>query len=141
VKDELCIWHITDLWYNRRTAESKCAHLPLFCDPTIVCAFTFPFYERTPDTALIIAIHIHVSSELIVQQSGKSGSRTIIKRSENMQQVKMYTSGMFKGDARTQFDRDLKKMQKDGWHVQNVNDEGVGRGQDHTGKLKVVYEK
>jgi hypothetical protein len=58
-----------------------------------------------------------------------------------MQESKTYTSRMFKGDARTQFEKDLKKMQKGGWRVLTVTDEGVGKGQDHTGKLKVVYEK
>lgn len=58
-----------------------------------------------------------------------------------MQQVKTYKSRMFKGEARDQFGRDMKKMAKDGWHVQNVTDEGVGTGQSHTGLLKVTYEK
>jgi len=58
-----------------------------------------------------------------------------------MQQVKIYTSGMFKGEARYQFFRNLKKMTKDGWHVHTVTDEGVGQGQAHTGRYKVVYEK
>jgi hypothetical protein len=58
-----------------------------------------------------------------------------------MQQVKTYTSGMFKGEARYQFFRDLKKMTKDGWHVHTVTDEGVGQGQAHTGRYKVVYDK
>lgn len=58
-----------------------------------------------------------------------------------MQQVKLYTSGMFKGEARDQFGKDLKKMAKIGWHVHAVTDEGVGTGQAHTGRLKVLYEK
>ena len=58
-----------------------------------------------------------------------------------MQQVKIYTSGMFKGEARDQFSKDLKKMAKIGWHVRTVADEGVGPGQAHTGRLKVLYEK
>ena len=58
-----------------------------------------------------------------------------------MQQVKMYTSGLFKGEARYQLVRNLKKMAKDGWHVRTITDEGVGKGQEHTGQLKVVYEK
>jgi hypothetical protein len=37
--------------------------------------------------------------------------------------------------------RNLKKMVKDGWHVHTLTDEGVGRGQAHTGRYKVVYEK
>ena len=66
-----------------------------------------------------------------------------MRRSETMQmqQVKMYTSGMFKREARYQFFRDLKKMTKHGWHLHTVTDEGVGRGQAHTGRLKVEYEK
>jgi hypothetical protein len=64
-----------------------------------------------------------------------------MKRSEKMQQVKTYTSGLFKREARYQFVRNLKKMAKDGWHVHTVTDEGVGKGQAHTGRLKVVYEK
>ncbi|GAC1632999.1 MAG: hypothetical protein NVS4B7_20330 [Ktedonobacteraceae bacterium] len=58
-----------------------------------------------------------------------------------MQQAKTYMSAMFKGDARKQFDKDLKKMTKDGWHVHTITDEGVGSGQAHTGRLKVVYAK
>ena len=58
-----------------------------------------------------------------------------------MQQVKTYSSGLFKGDARSQFEKDLKKLTKDGWHVQNVKDEGVGIGQDHSGRLTVTYNK
>jgi hypothetical protein len=64
-----------------------------------------------------------------------------MRRSEKMQQVKTYTSGLFKREARYQFVRNLEKMAKDGWHVHTVTDEGVGRGQAHTGRLKVVYEK
>ncbi len=45
-----------------------------------------------------------------------------------MQQVKTYTSGLFKGEARY-------------WHLHTVTDEGVGRGQAHTGRYTVVYEK
>jgi hypothetical protein len=63
------------------------------------------------------------------------------RRSEKMQQVKTYISGMFKGEARYQFLRNLKKMTKDGWHVHTITDEGVGKGQAHTGRYKVVYEK
>ena len=58
-----------------------------------------------------------------------------------MQQVKTYTSGMFKGEARYQFFRDLKKMAKYGWRIHTITDEGVGRGQAHTGRYTVVYEK
>ncbi len=58
-----------------------------------------------------------------------------------MQQVNTYTSGMFKGEARDQFAKDVKKMAKDGWHVHAVTDEGVGTGQAHTGRLTVIYEK
>jgi hypothetical protein len=58
-----------------------------------------------------------------------------------MQQVKTYTSGMFKREARYQFFRDLKKMTKLGWHLHTVDDEGVGKGQNHTEQYKAVYEK
>ena len=58
-----------------------------------------------------------------------------------MQQVKTYMSGLFKGEARSQFEKDAKKLAKDGWRVQNVKDEGVGAGQDHTGRLTVTYNK
>ena len=58
-----------------------------------------------------------------------------------MQQVKTYTSGLFKREARYQFVRNLKKMAKDGWHVHTVTDEGVGARQDHSGRLAVVYKK
>jgi hypothetical protein len=59
----------------------------------------------------------------------------------HMQQVKTYTSGMWKGEARYQFFRDLKKMRKAGWHLHTLTDEGVGTGQSHTGRYTVVYEK
>lgn len=58
-----------------------------------------------------------------------------------MEQVKTYVSKLFKGDARSQFEKDSKKLSKDGWRVQNVKDEGVGAGQDHTGRLTVTYTK
>jgi|GraSoiStandDraft_47_1057283.scaffolds.fasta_scaffold757415_1 hypothetical protein len=58
-----------------------------------------------------------------------------------MQQVKMYTPGMFKGEARQQFWKDIKKMEKNGWRVHTVTDTGVGNDQAHTGQLTVVYEK
>ncbi len=58
-----------------------------------------------------------------------------------MQQVKVYRSGFFKGEARYQFFRDLKKMVKRGWRLHTLTDEGVGTGQDHTGRYKAVYEK
>jgi hypothetical protein len=64
-----------------------------------------------------------------------------MRRSEKMQEIKTYKSGFFKGEARNQFFKNLKKMVKNGWHVHTVTDEGVGRGQEHTGRLKVVYEK
>ena len=59
----------------------------------------------------------------------------------HMQQVKTYTSCLFKGEAQYQFFRDLKKMTKHGWHLHTITDEGVGRGQAHTGRYTVVYEK
>ncbi len=37
--------------------------------------------------------------------------------------IKISTSGLFKGEARYQFLRNLKKMAKDGWHVHTVTDE------------------
>jgi len=58
-----------------------------------------------------------------------------------MQQEKTYTSKFLKGEARSQFDKDLRKMTKDGWRLKNVKDTGVGVGQDHTGSLTVMYEK
>jgi hypothetical protein len=58
-----------------------------------------------------------------------------------MRQVKIYTSGLFKGEARSQFLRDVKKMAKKGWHLDTLTDEGVGKGQLHTGRYKAVYEK
>ena len=64
-----------------------------------------------------------------------------MRRSSSMQQVKTYTSGMFKREARYQFLRNIKKMAKGGWHVHTVTDEGVGTGQNHTGHLTVVYKK
>ena len=58
-----------------------------------------------------------------------------------MQEVKTYTGGFFKREARYQFFRDLKKMTKRGWHVHTVTDEGVGIRQDHISRYKVFYEK
>jgi len=58
-----------------------------------------------------------------------------------MQQVKTFTSGIFKGEARDQLVKDIKKMGKDGWRMHTVTDEGVWTGQAHTGRLTVVYEK
>jgi len=58
-----------------------------------------------------------------------------------MQSTKTYTSGMFRGDARDQLGKDVKKMAKAGWRVHTVTDEGVGRGSKHTGRLTVLYEK
>lgn len=58
-----------------------------------------------------------------------------------MQQEKIYASGLFKGEARQQFEKDMKKMAKDGWHVLTVTDKGVGSGQEHTGRLTVKYAK
>lgn len=58
-----------------------------------------------------------------------------------MQQVKTYATKMFKGEARDQLEKDVKKMAKQGWRLQTVTDEGVGAGQRHTGLLKAVYEK
>lgn len=58
-----------------------------------------------------------------------------------MQQTKTYTSGIFKREARYQFERDLKKMKRKGWRVQTVTDEGIGTGSAHTGRLTVIYEK
>jgi len=63
------------------------------------------------------------------------------RRSGHMQQVKTYTTGFFKGEARYQFLRNLKKMAKDGWHVHMLTDEGVVKGEAHTGRYKVVFEK
>ncbi|HZO74516.1 MAG TPA: hypothetical protein VFB60_20095 [Ktedonobacteraceae bacterium] len=57
------------------------------------------------------------------------------------QHVKTYISGLFKGEARDQLGKDIKKMAKIGWHVKTVTDEGVGEGQAHTGRLKVIYER
>lgn len=61
--------------------------------------------------------------------------------SQQLQDVKIYTSGFFKGEARYQFLRDLKHMIKDGWRLHTITDEGVGSGQEHTGRYKVIYEK
>jgi hypothetical protein len=58
-----------------------------------------------------------------------------------MQQVKTYKTALFKGEARYQFNRDSKKMAKDGWRLLTLTDKGVGRGQYHSGHLMVVYEK
>jgi hypothetical protein len=48
---------------------------------------------------------------------------------------------MFKGDVSKQFDRDKKKMAKEGWRVQAVSDASMGKQQSHVGNLQVTYEK
>lgn len=58
-----------------------------------------------------------------------------------MQCAKTYISGIFKREARYQFEHDFKKMKKKGWHVHTVTDEGVGTGTAHTGRLTVIDEK
>ena len=58
-----------------------------------------------------------------------------------MQQSKTFTTGIFKGEARKQLLKDIKKMASDGWQMRSVTDEGVGKGQAHSGRLTVVYEK
>ena len=58
-----------------------------------------------------------------------------------MQQVKIYTSGPFKGEARHQFMKNCQKMAKHGWHVHTVTDDGAGRGESHTSRYVVIYEK
>ena len=58
-----------------------------------------------------------------------------------MQTTKTYSSKFFRGEARDQLGRDVKKMAKAGWHVHTVTDEGVRQGSRHTGRLTVVYEK
>lgn len=58
-----------------------------------------------------------------------------------MQQVKIYKESMFKGKASKQFERDLRRMMKHGWHVQAVMDEVAGKEREHVGNLKVTYEK
>jgi hypothetical protein len=70
-----------------------------------------------------------------------SAYTAILRRSENMQQVKTYTSGIFKGEARDQLVKDIKRMAREGWHIHTITDEGVGKGQAHTGRLTAVYEK
>ena len=60
---------------------------------------------------------------------------------EKTEQVKIYTSGPFKGEARYQFLRNVEKMAKNGWRLKTVTDEGVGDRQEHTGRYKAVYEK
>lgn len=58
-----------------------------------------------------------------------------------MQQIKTYISGIFKGEARDQLVKDIKRMAREGWHIHTITDEGVGKGQEHTGRLTAVYEK
>lgn len=58
-----------------------------------------------------------------------------------MQRVKVYSSGRFKKEARYQFLKDLDKMRKEGWHLHTLTDQGVGKGPDHTGLYRAVYEK
>lgn len=58
-----------------------------------------------------------------------------------MQTTRTYVSGMFRGEARDQLGKDIKKMAKAGWRVLTVTDEGVGSGSSHTGRLTVLYEK
>lgn len=58
-----------------------------------------------------------------------------------MQQVKMYKESLLKGKASKQFEKDLRKMARGGWHVQTVTDEVAGKKRVHVGNLKVIYEK
>ena len=58
-----------------------------------------------------------------------------------MQTTKTYSSGFFRGEARDQLEKDIKKMAKAGWRVHTVTDEGAGVGSRHTGRLTVLYEK
>ena len=48
---------------------------------------------------------------------------------------------MFKGDARQQYEKDSKKLAKDGWRVHTLDTNGTGTDQIHTSILTVVYEK
>jgi hypothetical protein len=78
----------------------------------------------------------------ILGQRGQGRSICIQEQGNQiMQQVKTYISKFFKGEARDQFARDVKKMAKQGWHLHTLTDEGVGEGQRHTGRLVAVYEK
>ena len=58
-----------------------------------------------------------------------------------MQQTKWYKESLWKGGASRQFEKDLRKMTKHGWHVQKVTDEVAGKEHAHVGNLKVIYEK
>nr|HET6902921.1 hypothetical protein [Ktedonobacteraceae bacterium] len=58
-----------------------------------------------------------------------------------MQQTRVYKPAMFKGDARRQYEKDSKKLAKDGWRVHTLDTNGTGTDQIHTSILTVVYEK
>ena len=58
-----------------------------------------------------------------------------------MQNTKTFTSKFFRGEARDQLVKDLKKMAKAGWSVHTISDGGLGKGSRHTGRLTVVYER
>jgi hypothetical protein len=43
-----------------------------------------------------------------------------MRRSENMQQVKTFTTGIFEGEARDQVVKDSKKMAKADWRMHSI---------------------
>jgi hypothetical protein len=58
-----------------------------------------------------------------------------------MQQTKVYIPGLFRGNARQQYEKDSKKLAKEGWRVHTLDTNGTGTDQAHTSSLTVVYEK
>ncbi len=58
-----------------------------------------------------------------------------------MQQTKVYKPGMFKGNSRQQYEKDSKKLAKEGWRVHTLDSTGTGTDQAHSSSLTVVYEK
>ena len=58
-----------------------------------------------------------------------------------MQQTKVYKPAAFKGNARQQYEKDSKKLAKEGWRVHTLDTNGSGTDQAHTSSLTVVYEK
>jgi hypothetical protein len=57
-----------------------------------------------------------------------------------MQQVKIYSPGFFKGEAREQFFKDVKQMEHAGWYVHTITAEGADPGKGRSGRLRVLYD-
>ena len=126
-----------------RTRAVTTLFLPTGTASVFPCFCIFPVMPLNIPSVDLTRSQAYDNGALLVQRPHRTNNPDLPHRKGtfSMQQVKTYTSGLFRGEARDQLMRNLKKMAKEGWHVHTVTDEGVGRGQAHTGRLKVVYEK